>query len=1129
MLDHDRRHTQQAPTGQLKSQAQIDIFAIHVKTFIKSTDLLVSRAAQHQKGCIDPIWLLPECQLMRAPQQIAAQQAARCRHQALVILLSSLSVDLPRIDQAGRGGMLERGDQASPGIVAKPHIGVENREQLTAALTSIHGEGLVVVGAKAQRRGIVQHDQLKWPRSPQQARLVPSIADVEGHDHPTQAWLVTSRQLLQHAPHGSAVAVADDRNSDAHERYLDLTSPHVATTSGQLRPWPSVQKLVRKRAAVQNAAGHLHCHFARHPPSATGDLAPAANHVARHRRVFTSADATLTSRSNMHIQHRAPLMSWFRCLAAWLLIVCPLLTAWSAGAAEIGRGHVDVVDVQGRQMSVAGWAVSEQPQVFLTNIIVSLSGHEVYRGRMQRGDRTDVAEAFERPDWLGSGFVARFELPRSLAPGQHALQVRIRRGDGQEFVLPSASPAAAQIEVAPWPRLSWKQLLCLVTAAILPLGAAVGSLGHRKRRLWSTTGGVALALGGSLALLTASGLSGSSLELLLRAPAVTQGEMPAWAGQARMIRSDEWMVITPLAMAQAAHVPPWPVINHNLGEDGQNMLTIGMAGMPVAHLSTLAKPVTWGWLVFDLRHALAWAWWLPLVGGFLAFWTLLQRLAGLGAGVAAGLAMCFTLAPYSVGFSYWPTYLGMFAALGLLAGDRLLHSTRLAWALCWGGVLGWAAVSYALVLYPAWQISLATLCAPVMLAWAWRERHHWQWGMPQTLGALLAVALIAALLGSWWLDTRDAVALIRETVYPGQRNSESGGDIFPFFLFKGWLNPVTLYLEHPMVSSEAGSFQFLWLPTLAVVLWQGWQRRRIEPVSAAVLCFALFALWFQFIGFPGWLTRISLWRLVTSYRLDLALGMAQLLLLGWWLAQARASGQSRSGLRVLAWGTALAVLAQSAWEVSVMPLDVQDALPAGGLLLAALAAAVAAILLVQQKVLAFLVLYLGWTLAAALPYHPLSVAPKTLSLAPALQQAGLPHSPDPGLCRGVAVVNQPYWAMTLPTVGVPVVNSVFYVPQPSLWQRLDPQGQQQLTYNRYQRRLFRLQTLPDEAGFRIVSPRLDEVVLYMDPMRFDFHLLRACHVLLPAAEAPVLADNPTLEQVPLADAAAPYALFRLRP
>ena len=162
---------------------------------------------------------------------------------------------------------------------------------------------------------------------------------------------------------------------------------------------------------------------------------------------------------------------------------------------------------------------------------------------MQRGDRTDVAEAFERPDWLGSGFVARFELPRSLAPGQHALQVRIRRGDGQEFVLPSASPAAAQIEVAPLPRLSWKQLLCLVTAAILPLGAAVGSLGHRKRRLWSTTGGVALALGGSLALLTASGLSGSSLELLLRAPAVTQGEMPAWAGQARMIRSDEWMVL----------------------------------------------------------------------------------------------------------------------------------------------------------------------------------------------------------------------------------------------------------------------------------------------------------------------------------------------------------------------------------------------------------------------------------------------------------------------------------------------------------------------------------------------------------------------------------------------------------
>jgi hypothetical protein len=246
------------------------------------------------------------------------------------------------------------------------------------------------------------------------------------------------------------------------------------------------------------------------------------------------------------------------------------------------------------------------------------------------------------------------------------------------------------------------------------------------------------------------------------------------------------------------------------GEDGQNMLTIGMAGMPVAHLSTLAKPVTWGWLVFDLRHALAWAWWLPLVGGFSGLLDFVATSGRVGRRRRGGPWPCvFTLAPYSVGFFILANLPGDVCSAGS-AGWRPAAAQHtpgvglVLGAVCWAG----AAVSYALVLYPAWQISLATLCAPVMLAWAWRERHHWQWGMPQTLGALLAVALIAALLGSWWLDTRDAVALIRETVYPGQRNSESGGDIFPFFLFKGWLNPVTLYLEHPMVSSEAGSFQF---------------------------------------------------------------------------------------------------------------------------------------------------------------------------------------------------------------------------------------------------------------------------------------------------------------------------------
>lgn len=813
----------------------------------------------------------------------------------------------------------------------------------------------------------------------------------------------------------------------------------------------------------------------------------------------------------------------------WWLLASLLWLGAAAQAAGVGHGFVDRIELQGRQMTVIGWAVSEQPQVFLTNVIVRVDGHEVYRGRMQGSDRPDVAQAKQRPEWRHSGLQVRFLLPRRLEPGPHRVEVSVRRGDGQAFDL-AIAPDRQLIEVPAWPRLPGLVLGALGLAMVLPLWALAGPWGWAARRGWGRRRALVVACMASFTLLVASGLTGSSMALLLAPPAVTEAPVAPWLGQAQPARSDEWQVITPLALAQANHTPRWPVVNHHLGEDGQNMLVIGMTGVPVAHLSALAKPATWGFFLFDLRRALAWAWWLPIFGALLACGWLIGHLTGLRWRLTAALASCLVLAPYSVGFSFWPAYLVMFAALGMMGAQRLLHSADLARGVLWGGLLGWSAAAYVLVLYPAWQISVATLCAPLLLAWAWRERAHWHWRAPQSLGACVALALCMLLLGAWWLDAREAVDAMRQTIYPGQRITETGGDIDRWFLLKGWLNPLTLHIEAPMVSSEAASFQFLWLGTWVVVGWQSWRARRLDPVAGALLGFALFALVFQFAGVAPWLARATLWGSVTSYRLDLALGMAQCLLLAWWLGQTDdrlpTEGQRRAMAGVLAVATGM----QTAWEMSRMPLDIADRLPAGLLVLAALAAMAAVALWVARRDLGFMALYAGWTLAAALPYHPLGRAPAALPLAEPLRATGLQQDqPDARGRRGVAVVGERQWAMTLPAAGVPVINSVFYVPQPSLWRRLDPQGHQRSAYNRYQRLLLELAPLAGTATLAIESPRLDEVRLTLDPARFDFGLLGARQVLLPATQAELLAPNPTLARVPIAEASAPYALFQVVP
>jgi hypothetical protein len=185
-----------------------------------------------------------------------------------------------------------------------------------------------------------------------------------------------------------------------------------------------------------------------------------------------------------------------------------------------------------------------------------------------------------------------------------------------------------------------------------------------------------------------------------------------------------------------------------------------------------------------------------------------------------------------------------------------------------------------------------------------------------------------------------------------------------------------------------------------------------------------------------------------------------------------------------------------------------------------------------QRRAAFLALFALWMLAPVLPFTPLAQAPAHLALAPDLQAAGIADAPPGDTRAGVAVIDARDWAMSLPTVGVPVVNSVFHAPEPSLWKSLDPDGARRSLYNRYQRLLFVLMP-PDgdlgQEGYVIESPRLDEVVVRFDPARFDFRRLGARFVLLPSSEAGRLSDNTSLARVAAIEASAPYALFRVQP
>jgi hypothetical protein len=815
----------------------------------------------------------------------------------------------------------------------------------------------------------------------------------------------------------------------------------------------------------------------------------------------------------------------------WLLFSCVLFPfanvalGQTVSSMPAGQGYVDAVhiDSERRQLTISGWVASLNPSVFVTNLILEAGDTEIYRGHFEGSERPDVALANGRKDWLGSGFRLTVDLPRRIQNGALPIKVSARLGDGSSFEL-SVPNALKSVSIsAPLPPARWRMAV-LIVALALPVLVFFASFTPR-RLAWPWIGlfGGAIAL--SFSLLVAGGWTGSSLGLALKGSSIIEHDALPWQGADRWIRSDEWEVLTPLAISQASHRPPYPVVNKLLGTDGQNMMVIGMAGVPVAHISSIAKPATWGFFLFDLRAALSWYWWFPFFACFSALWLVLIRFFELDWRVAAALSLTGSASPYAVVFSAWPAYTIFFPLVALLSLHRIFVQRHFFSTAFFGLLLGWASAGFALILYPSWQISIAYLMLPLAIAWLWSQRNRLNWGLVQFLAVCLGVAVAAGVLFAWWWDARDAVMAIKSTVYPGGRSLETGGDIAPWFLIKGWLGPVTMYINSTMtVASDAGTFPFILWAVLPAVFIRLLVLRRIDAVACALTAVTLFVLVFIFIGFDKQFARMTLLGFATSYRADLVLGTAQIFMLGWLMSPSRQT----PGPVTFRWlgvyiSIALFAVTYAVHLTDKLPTAISQLVPSGFTFLAFLAIGLTTYWLLIQRYQWVLATLLAWTLSASLPFNPIGQAPNHVNISPSLAREVAALDPT-DQSPPIAVVGERIWAMTLPAAGLHVVNTAFYYPQKSIWATLDPGNQNAVVHNRYHRLLIYLKKLPSGPGYVLESPRLDEVRVSVDPDRFDFRLLGAKAVLVSPADGKMIRSNSGLRLLKETDQ---WALFQV--
>lgn len=554
-------------------------------------------------------------------------------------------------------------------------------------------------------------------------------------------------------------------------------------------------------------------------------------------------------------------------------------------------------------------------------------------------------QSFSIQDWStkprsdgGLDFEFRVASPRFEAGGYFPLAFEVEyEGGYRPLVFQSGEKLSIQVSLIK--SRHWAMLAVVVLAIGLGFSKTFKVL-CRRLGLWveSRQRRIAWCIGGFALVLVALGWTGSSWKFLSttfagRAFLEAEGSTLHWR-KPQLDRWDEWGVITPGVLAQLNHQPRLPIVNTNLGPEGQNMGVMGMFGVPIAQPAALARPATWGYFVLPLRHAMSWQWQIQFWGCLLALWWFLNTLKSGQSGRNLALSTAFCVAPYAAGWSNWPLYASLFPLLGACLVAWLLRAQHVGRSMLAGVALGWVFAGWVLVLYPPWLVIVGSLCALLMLGWVLDHRGELKWGVAQWLALLCALLVAGGLLGSWWWDTRDAIAQVQTTVYPGGRQVELGGGAPVFWSLRGYLNLEAFANEIGPASSspEISSYFFVPLAMIAVLVLgvlrspqssvhnqkfvEGENIPRSAPGSerdAAIpgvisglrnsprgrfsadlsrelpiqgtrgvwlglTAFVAIYGWYSFVGFPLWLAQVTKWGVLTTNRMDLGLGLATVVL-----------------------------------------------------------------------------------------------------------------------------------------------------------------------------------------------------------------------------------------------------------
>ena len=349
-------------------------------------------------------------------------------------------------------------------------------------------------------------------------------------------------------------------------------------------------------------------------------------------------------------------------------------------------------------------------------------------------------------------------------------------------------------------------------------------------------------------------------------------------GHPHAIRSDEWLVTTPVQLSAQYDPEPYGRFNYIARGTATENMPNGVA----LNFATFAFPMSI-FYIFGAEYGISARWVGTLILTFMMAFEFAYIISGKNRLLAAAGAGLIAFSPF---FQWWSYIYFITSGLGALVCFYYFINTdtRLKRLLFSIGLAVFAS-QFIVTLYPAWQVPAGFLYLSILIWMIVQSKENIKKLKLLDYGFMgLSIALIAGVVVTYFYNSREYIEAISNTVYPGTREGLGGGVGFIYFAGKVMLGGVFGYLENSRyfdfinVCEFGGMFTLFPIPVLFTVFIMI-RRRIVDSLSIILVAFSVIFFTYIFLGWPQWLARITMMTFTMSGRIIDIFIFTQVLLL----------------------------------------------------------------------------------------------------------------------------------------------------------------------------------------------------------------------------------------------------------